>query len=142
MIANERGMTIVEILVAAVIITVGLVAVATGMQIATAGVATGQQHTTATFLAEQRLEDMKAFAVSNAPGQGWANVTTASFPAAEAYGTIPTYATYRRTTTIVTPAGFPTQKVVTVSVLWMPVAVAGQNAERSVTVSALLTSRD
>lgn len=141
MITDDRGMTIVEILVAVVIITVGLVAIATGMHIATAGVTAGQQHTTAAFLAEQRLEDIKAFALSVDGAQGWANVTSASFAATEAYGSIATYPAYRRTTAISTPAGSTTQKVVTVSVFWVPVSVASTNAERNVTISVLLTSR-
>jgi len=135
----ERGMTLVEILVAAFVITIALVAVATGMQLATAGVATGQQQTTASFLAEQRLEDIKSFAVSQNSAQGWTNVTSTSFPAAEAYGSITNYASYRRTTTITTPTA--TTKRVTVSVFWLPVGVAGQNAERSVTFSVVLASR-
>jgi prepilin-type N-terminal cleavage/methylation domain-containing protein len=142
MIRNERGFTIVEVLVAVVIITVGLVAVAAGMHFATGGVATGQQQTVATFLAEQRLEDVKALATTNAGARGWARVTSASFPAAEGYGTIASHASYRRTTAITTPAGFPTQKVITVSVSWRPVAPARENAERSVTLSTLLASRD
>jgi Tfp pilus assembly protein PilV len=140
-IADARGMTVVEVLVAVVIITVGLVAIATGMQVATAGVATGEQHTTAAFLAEQRLEDIKAFALSTDGSQGWANLTSARFASAEAYGSIATHPTYRRTTAITTPAGSTTQKVVTVSVSWVPVGVASTNAERTVTVSALLASR-
>jgi hypothetical protein len=111
------------------------------MHLATSGVATGQQQTTATFLAEQRLEDMKTFAVSPAAGQGWPNLTSASFAGDEAYGTIASHPTYRRSTTIVTPAGSTTQKLVTVSVSWTPVSVAGRNAERNVTLSSLLTAR-
>ena len=136
---DQRGMTLVEILVAAFVITMGLVAVATGMQLATAGVAAGQQQTTASFLAEQRLEDVKSFAVSLNSTQGWANVTSTNFPANEAYGTITNYPSYRRDTTITTPTA--TTKRVTVSVFWLPVGVADQNAERSVTFSLLLASR-
>src|SRR5205823_12069136 len=116
-----RGMTIVEILIAVFIITIGLVAVATGMMLATAGVAAGQQQTTAAFLVEQQLEDIKAFALSTNSLQGWTNVTSANFPA-EAYNSIVNYPTYRRTTTITTPVGSTTTKQVTVSVFWFPVA--------------------
>jgi Tfp pilus assembly protein PilV len=139
MMRDQRGMSLVEILVAAFVITMGLVAVATGMQLATSGVAAGQQQTTATFLAEQRLEDIKSFAVSLNSTQGWANVTSTNFAASEAYGTITNYPSYRRDTTITTPTA--TTKRVTVSVFWLPVGVADQNAERSVTFSVLLASR-
>jgi prepilin-type N-terminal cleavage/methylation domain-containing protein len=64
----ERGFTLVEILVATAIIMVGLVAVATGFQFATSGVATGRGETIATFLAEQRIEQLKTVAMSNFHG--------------------------------------------------------------------------
>jgi Tfp pilus assembly protein PilV len=141
-IRTERGMSVIEILVAVFVITIGLVAVATGMQLATAGVAAGQQQTTAVFLAEQRLEDIKAFALSTNALQGWANVTPFNFPAAEAYGSVTNYvgSTYRRTTTI----GFSTAttKRITVSVFWVPVGVASTNAERSVTLTVVLAARE
>lgn len=139
MIANERGMTLVEILIAVAIIVTGLVGVMTGMQVASSGVATGQQQTTATFLAEQRMEDIRAFALSTSGAQGWANVTAANF-ADEAYGSLANYSTYRRTTTITNPT--VTTKVVVISVFWRPVGVsATANAERSVTVRTVLASR-
>jgi prepilin-type N-terminal cleavage/methylation domain-containing protein len=136
---DERGMTLVEIVVAVAVITIGLIAIATGMQLATAGVAQGQQQTTAAFLAEQHLEDIKAFALSTAAAQGWTNVTSANFPAAEAYGTIAGFTTYRRETDITTPTA--TTKRVTVRVYWRGVGVGNSNAERNVTVSTVLASR-
>ena len=47
------------------IIVVGLVALASGFQFATSGVATGRGETVASFLAEQRLEQLKAIAMTN-----------------------------------------------------------------------------
>jgi prepilin-type N-terminal cleavage/methylation domain-containing protein len=135
---NQRGMTLVEVLVAAAIITVGLTAVATGMQLATSGVTAGQQETTAVFLAEQRMEDIKAFALSTAVAQGFANVTAANFPA-DAYGAIASYTGYRRTVTITDPSA--TVKRVTVDVFYLPVAVASTNTERQVSVSTALRTR-
>jgi prepilin-type N-terminal cleavage/methylation domain-containing protein len=135
---NERGMTLVEVLVAVAIITVGLTAVATGMQLGTAGIAAGQQETTAVFLAEQRLEDIKAFALSAAAGQGFSNVTGPNFPA-EGYSSIANYGGYRRAVTITDPSA--TIKRVTVDVFYRPVAVASSNAERQVSVSTTLRTR-
>lgn len=141
MIRDQRGMTLVELLVAVAIIMVGLVAIGGGFQIATVGVAVGQQQTVATFLAEQRLESIRSYLVSTSGTQGFANITSANFAAAEAYGTIANYSTYRRSTTITNPTA--TTKRVTVEVFWRPVAVSSTtNPERSVTVSALLTARE
>jgi prepilin-type N-terminal cleavage/methylation domain-containing protein len=139
--ADQRGLTIVEVLVAVVIIAVGLVAIAGGMHLATVGVATGGQHTTASFLAEQRLEDIKAFALSSDTQQGWSNVNGASFGPAEAYGSIAGHPGYRRMTSISAAGGSATQKLATVSVFWTPVGSAGSQAERSVTFSVLLGAR-
>jgi hypothetical protein len=121
------------------------------MQIASSGVTAGQQMSTATFLAEQRLEDIKAFALSTAAAQGWSNVTSTNFSASEAYGSITTntgtsssggtsFAGYRRTTTITDSTS--TTKTIKVQVFFMPLAVSsGAVAERSVIVNTVLTSR-
>jgi prepilin-type N-terminal cleavage/methylation domain-containing protein len=140
MIRNERGLTLIECLVALAIITIGLTAIATGMQLATSGVTTGQQETTATFLAEQQIEDIKAFALSTAATQGFANVTAANFPA-EGYGSIAGgYNKYRRTTTIASPSA--TTRLVTVNVFYIPVGIShSASSERQVTLSTLLRER-
>ncbi len=148
MMHNERGLTLVEILVAVVIITVGLTAIATGFQLATSGVNQGQQETTAAFLAEQRVEDIKAFALSTNAAQGFINVTGANFPA-EGYSSIGNlvgqaqtreYAGFRRTTTITDPTA--TTKVVVINVFYIPVGVsATANSERQVSLSTVLRQR-
>lgn len=53
---DERGFTLAELLVASVIIAVGLVGLAIVMPLAGYGIQQGKQLTTATFLAQQRLE--------------------------------------------------------------------------------------
>jgi prepilin-type N-terminal cleavage/methylation domain-containing protein len=65
MLSTERGFTLAEVLVAVSVILVGLVAVASGFQFATNGVATGRGETVATFLAEQRVEQLKTVALRN-----------------------------------------------------------------------------
>lgn len=59
MIRDQRGMTVVEVLVAAVIIGIGLIGVFTVVPISSYGIFEGNHLTTATFLAEQRLEELK-----------------------------------------------------------------------------------
>jgi prepilin-type N-terminal cleavage/methylation domain-containing protein len=138
MIGNERGMTLIELLMAVFIITIGLTAIAAGMQLATSSINVGQQETTASFLAEHKLEDIKAFALSTNAAQGFDNVTSANFPA-EAYNSIATYGSYRRATTISNPSA--TVKVVVVNVFYFPVGVASTSAERQVTLSTMLRQR-
>jgi len=65
---DEAGFTLPEVLVATLIIVIGLTAVATGFQFAAAGIATGRSETVAVFLAEQRLEQLKAIALVNFNG--------------------------------------------------------------------------
>ena len=61
---GQGGFTLTEVLVATFIIVIGLVAVASGFQFATAGVATGRGETVAIFLAEQRVEMLKNAAMT------------------------------------------------------------------------------
>lgn len=65
MIWNERGLTLAEILVAVAILGIGLVGLAVVVPIASYGVQEGSQLSTASFLAEQRLEQIR-----NAPWTG------------------------------------------------------------------------
>lgn len=57
--ADQRGMTLAEILIAITIISVGLVALASAIPIAAYGIQEGNQLSTATFLANQRLEQIR-----------------------------------------------------------------------------------
>lgn len=56
---DQRGFTIAEVLIAAVIMTLSFVALATVVPIASYGVQEGYAISTATFLAEQKLEQAK-----------------------------------------------------------------------------------
>jgi type II secretory pathway pseudopilin PulG len=56
---DQRGMTVPEILAAVVVIMVALVALASAIPISAYGIQEGSQLTTATFLANQRLEHVK-----------------------------------------------------------------------------------
>ena len=54
--SRAAGFTLVEILIAAAVIGLGLVGVAAGFLHAVGGLEAGRQQTTAAFLAEQRIE--------------------------------------------------------------------------------------
>lgn len=56
---NQRGLTLAEILVAVAILSIGLVGLAVVIPVASYGVAEGNQMSTATFLAEQRIEQVR-----------------------------------------------------------------------------------
>jgi prepilin-type N-terminal cleavage/methylation domain-containing protein len=57
--ANQRGMTLVEIMLAVAIIGVGLTALAAAIPLAAYGIHEGSHLSTATFLANQRLEQIR-----------------------------------------------------------------------------------
>lgn len=138
---GEAGFTLVEILIAVSVISLGLVGVAAGFLYAVGGLEAGRQQTTAVFLAEQRIEQLKAQAMNN-----FLNVTTANYPN-EAYGAISnngnTQPNYRRTVTIVdAPGGLADTKLVEVTVFYRPLVGFGVlAAEREVRLAALLTDR-
>jgi type II secretory pathway pseudopilin PulG len=56
---DTRGMTIAEVVIALGVITVGLLALISTMPLSTSAVAESNLKTTATFLAQQRLEQVK-----------------------------------------------------------------------------------
>ena len=58
-IRNSAGMTIAEVLIALGVITVGLLALVATMPLSTSTIADSNLKTTATFLAQQRLEQIK-----------------------------------------------------------------------------------
>ena len=60
MINNERGFSLVEILVAAALIAIGFVALLRVVPLAAGGLQQGNQQSTATHLAQQRLEQARA----------------------------------------------------------------------------------
>jgi Tfp pilus assembly protein PilV len=64
---DERGFTVAEVLIAAVIVTLALVALANVVPLASYGIQEGNQLSTATFLADQKLEQIKALPWTSAP---------------------------------------------------------------------------
>jgi Tfp pilus assembly protein PilV len=65
-----------EALVATALLAVGLLAIVTGFQYATSGVETARGETAAVFLAEQRIEELRAQAVSDFSAAALAPGTT------------------------------------------------------------------
>ena len=77
-VADERGFTIVEVLIAAVIITLALVALATIVPIGVYGVQEGNQTSAATFLADQKLEQAKSLPWTSVPGNDCLGLSASS----------------------------------------------------------------
>jgi hypothetical protein len=134
-----------ETMIACFLIMIGLVATSQGLTVGLQGVEGGRQQSVAIFLAEQRLEQIRAAALATPQ---LANVTTANFPS-EAYGSITGASKYRRAVAItpfVGPAGgLPTGTQgarVDVTVFYRPVTALGvSTTERQVQLSLFLGSR-
>lgn len=139
---DTGGLTLVEILVALGILTLGLTALLSALPVAFGGVSSGRQSSTALFLAVQRLEEIKAFAMSPDPSQGFANVTSPNFPP-EPYALINGYTHYRRQVAIDDPPVVPANmKGVRVRVFYRPATPAGVVAhESAVSVATLIAAR-
>lgn len=132
MMRDERGLSLPEVLVAAVIVTVGLTAIAGGFQYALSGVELGKKQSTAVFLAEQKLEQIKADAMTNFAAMGPYND--------EGYGSITLSPSHRRTVTVTVATA--STKLVTVSVFYQlqgSYGVALQ--EREVRLDAIVAQR-
>lgn len=153
---DEQGFTLAEVLLATVIIMIGLVAVATGFQFATSGVATGRGETTAVFLAEQRLEQLKTTAMTNYAGVAAGTTTeyclasNIGATSTNCQGTAITNApSYTRVTTVTdNPGGTGCTgapllcKRIRVNVTYRPVTTRGDASQaRTVDVYAVVTPR-
>jgi prepilin-type N-terminal cleavage/methylation domain-containing protein len=157
--ANQEGMTLAEILIAMVILGIGLAGLAQAIPLANYGIQEGNQLSTATFLANQRLEQVRNAVWTTSPATDGLGVS-ASAGAAPASGGATTfpdespvaapYAGYTRTVRI-TDCGVGAgcgsivdaklrQALVTVS--YLPLTGIGQGAaNKSVTVTMLIAKR-
>jgi Tfp pilus assembly protein PilV len=159
----ERGFTLTEVVIATFVIMIGLVAIAGGFQFATSGIATGRGETVAIFLAEQRLEQLKAAAMSDFasavlnPGASteFCQTTNIGATTSNCQGAAITGApSYQRTTTITdsgngttcgnAPAAPPVLcKRVHVQVTYRPVTSGGDvSQQRRVDVFTMLVPRN
>jgi prepilin-type N-terminal cleavage/methylation domain-containing protein len=125
---NQHGLTLVEVLVAASIVAVGLTAVAAGLQYAVAAVEAGRRQTIALFLAEEKLEQVKAVALVD-----FEAVTAANFPAEEPVAGHPQYGRVVEITP--SPAGTANAVRVQVRVVHRP------GATGSVSLATVLSRR-
>lgn len=165
---NQRGMTLAEVLVALPIITIGLLALLSAIPLSTYATQEGSQTSTATFLANQRLDqvrnarwmatcpptpdDLGVSASSTAAPTSGGTTTFADEPAIAA-----PYAAYSRqvritesvaSTTVCGPTGAISGtyglRTVTVTVAYRPLSATGAGAVsglRSVAVNMEIAQR-
>ena len=86
MIMNERGLTLAELLVAISIVGLGLAGLAAVVPVASFGVQEGSQLSTATFLAEQRIEQARNAAWTANPAVDCLGIGTSTTPPATTPG--------------------------------------------------------
>ena len=93
---GTRGSSLVEVLLATCVLSVGLVALAGGLGYAARAIEIGRRETIAFALAEERLELLRA-----AAARDWSAPVLSAGTTREDYGTIVSAPTFRRDTTIV-----------------------------------------
>jgi type IV pilus assembly protein PilV len=124
-VGETRGFTLIEVLVTALILTIGL--------LGTLGLATGiirgnffsKNITSATAIAQTQLEEVQ--------NKGYVNATTTNFPAAAATVSMGNV-TFSRTTTITNDSPTTNMNTVSVAVTWNET----NNAARSVSLQTIL----
>src|SRR2546430_13063038 len=105
MIRGDKGFTLAEVLVATAFIAITAGAIGVGFMQGTGSVETGRQQTTAVYLAEQRLEQLKAGSLNSTGGQG--SAAGAASPACspqDAFHAIPDQGHYPRARPVTPPA--------------------------------------
>jgi type IV pilus modification protein PilV len=168
LIATQRGMTLAEVLVALPIITIGLLALLSVIPLSTYAIQDGSQTSTATFLANQRLDQVRnAQWMATCPPTGDKLGVSASSTAAPTDGAVTTfadenpmaapYAAYTRQVRITDSVASTTVcggtgaisgtyglRTVTVTVTYRPLSATGTNAvsgSRSVAVNMQIAQR-
>jgi type II secretory pathway pseudopilin PulG len=97
---DARGLSLAEVLVATCVLSVGLVAILTGLQYATASVHLGRAETAAVLLAEARLERLRSVGLAD-----WGDPHLAPGTTREDYRTIAGAEGFRRETTVANRGG-------------------------------------
>ena len=135
---DQRGLTLAEVITAAAILTIAVFALLSAVVSGFTDVDRGRQQSTAIFLAEQRMEEVRSFAMSTAAGQGFANLTSGTFTA-QAYGSIASFGQYRRTVTVTdNPGGVANTKLIDVSVFYRPQTDRGMQGESNVLITTVV----
>jgi prepilin-type N-terminal cleavage/methylation domain-containing protein len=129
---RDAGMSLVELMVALMLLGVALMGLAAAFAPARMAIQQGDQATTATFLARRVLEDMRNRAYDQDTDE---LVNGATFPSSTSYGSLSGYPDYRRTIAITDNAPEAGTKTVTVAIFYKN----SSGVEQSVTLSMVFT---
>jgi prepilin-type N-terminal cleavage/methylation domain-containing protein len=121
MTGKEKGFTLVEVLIAVMVLAIAFLAMYQMQAMAVRGNETGNQVTIATMLAQDKMEEIR--------NTNYDDVTNLNFPA-ENYGMVPNFPQFRREVAVTENGRV---KTVRVTVLWKVVRTY------RVTVDTLLT---
>jgi len=167
---DERGLTLAEVVTAAVIIGIGLAGLMIVVPISSSGLAEGNQLTTATFLAEERLEHVRNAPWTSSPDNDCLGIGSMAAPTVPltkscangattlaagdvTFGDEPSvaapYTGYSRTVRIADCTAAPCTGIttagmrqVTVTISYRPLTAAGIAASgKSVTLTMLVAQR-
>ena len=143
---GHNGFTVVEILAAAAVIAIALVAMMVTVHHGLSGIDTGRGESTAIFLVEDKLEDLRSVALVDWAGVALAPGTTVEYcRLSGGCSPTPIPTSFRRTTTVYAgndEACSEYCKVVNVSVVYRPMTTLGQlDQERRVDVQTMFAAR-
>lgn len=146
-------MALIDVAMSAAIALISLVALAQVIPVAVMATTQGNQVSTAIFLAEQRIEEIKAWTLSTATspvqqgfetirqdGSGTCHTATTGPCRDQAYNSIAGYPTFRRAITITdNPDGITDTKSVVITVFFrLPTPAGLSTSESSARISALV----
>ncbi len=143
---GDEGLTLVEILAAVAVIAIALVAMIAAVHHGLSGIDTGRGESTAVFLVEDKLEELRSVALADWGNAALVPGTTVEYcqPSGGCVPT-PTPISFRRTTTVHAGSEGACSaycKIVNVSVAYRPVTMLGQlDQERRVDVLAMFAPR-
>ena len=106
---NNNGFTMIELMIAIVIITLGMFAVMSLVVVVIRGNSISDNMTTATILAQNQMEDARRLGYAGLPGP---------IPAVEDYGSMAAYPEHRRVSTITVDSPSVGMTTVNVEVFW------------------------
>jgi len=120
--SNENGFTLIEILMAIAVISIGLLALAALQTTAISGNARAKKHSMASLLAQDQIETYKNMPYDSIP----------SAPASENGTTLSPWGIFTRTTTVLDNTPIAGAKTINVSVSWQ------DNVPRSVVFQTII----